>query len=461
MGGPSGASYQWHPDVHRRWGGEQLYFWHLAFNPTYDRDKIVAGLETVFERHGVTAYTVYELFAGGYDIFLRVWLPTSQRAFENDLHDVLSEYTIAPKAFWVDRIILHWPWEGEPGALTMRQVSDDVLRQRLPDAEIARINAGGLSRSQRAPHEARNLIAKVPRRKGIKFFTLVTTPHQSLTRYATQRLEDRILEVLRASSGIFEKSVYSGAGFGLYLIMGRVTDYFAIERELTTPLNLAADPSLFGARTTTFPVSCPEFLTSRYELRIDDTGPAARSAEDALGESESQTLEVKGSAFANLDRWLHAGGKLVADDRVVDHGLLKAVTGMLNADGGTVLIGALERARFEEETKLKELPRRGEYVVVGIESDQHGEDWDRYERRLRALLKSRIKPDPTTRVGLAREEIDGRTVVVITVYPSEDWFYHYPAGNEAARFWVRQGNATHALEGPDSDAYRREKGRVS
>lgn len=453
------VAYQWHPEIHEHWGGEQLYFWKLAFAPTYDRERIVSGIRSAIELQGATAYTAYELFAGGYDIFLRIWLSTSQGAFEAELHQALSAYNVVAQPFWVNRILTHWPWETEPGSLQVRKVATRTLRHRLPDAEIARINQGGLTVSERTNYEKLNLIAPLRRRKGVKFFTVISSNGQGRTSYAKERLEERMREVLGAAANIFEKSLYQGVGFGEYLIMGRVTDYFAIERELTQPLNAAVDPSTYGARTTTFPVSRPDFLDSSYGLRVPDEVGGVLEVETALQEDESQALEVKGSAFASLDRWLTGDGQLVREDRIIDEGLLKAVTGLLNAEGGSVVVGAVEAQRYEKHRQLGECPRRGQYLVVGIEIDIDGSDWDKYTRKIRTILEKRVRPDPNTWVAFDKQVIDGRTVMIVHVRHGDRWFYHYSQGESRPRFWVRQGNRTVELAGPESDTYRHEKPR--
>jgi hypothetical protein len=459
MNASRGLEYQWHPTIHEQWAGEHLCFWRMAFSPTYDRERITGALRAAMELHGVTAYTIYELFAGGYDVFLRLWLPTSQAAFEADLHEALPGYQALAAPFLVQRIIVHWPWETQPGSLDIRPVRADALRKPLPESEIARINAGELSKADRERYENANLIAPLRRKKGIKFFTVVSANQQPMTRYAAQRLEERIKDALRDASTIEEKSLYAGVGFGQYLIMGRTRDYFAIEREITQPLNDAVDPSIYGARTTTFPVSRQEFLDYSYSLRAGEEPPAAYSAAEALDADESQTLEVKASAFVSVERWLRGDGALKADDRVVDDGILKAVTGLLNAEGGTLVLGALERERFDQEPALADLPRRGNYIVLGIEQDADGHDWDRYARRVRVLLEKRVRPDPNPWVSITRELIEGRTVGLLTIRPPEQWYYHYPASDQRPRFWARQGNRTVELVGPESDTYRREKAR--
>jgi hypothetical protein len=449
---------QWHPSIREAWAGEHLYFWRFAFSPTYDRDRIVAGFRKVLALHGVSEYTIYELFAGGYDVFLRVWLPTSQGAFESDLYQEFGPHNVVTQSFWVDRILVHWPWESD-GEAAIRQVDQALLRKRLPGGEIERINSGDITAAQRTKYEEKNMIVGIQRRKGVKFFTSISVGSGGLPTYALQRLENRIISVLQEASKIREKSLYSGIGFGQYLVMGRAGNFFDIEKEITRPLNNVVDPAIFGARTTTYPVSMPDFLDAKYDLRLGEAQSVPHSAAEALEEDESQTLEVKGSAFVKLERWLTGDGVLDHDDSLADKGILKAITGLLNADGGTLLIGALERQRFESVSQVSECPRYGNYIVVGIGQDTDGTDWDRYERRIRVLLEKRIQPDPNGWVSIAREEMGGRQLAVITVRPADEWFYHYMSSEPRPRFWVRQGNRTVELMGRDSDIYRREKPR--
>ena len=451
--------YQWHPAVHTEWAREQLYFWRLAFSPTYDRDRIMEGIREALELQGATAFTAYELFAGGFDVFLRVWLPTSQGAFESSLHQALGQHSIVAQAFWVNRILVHWPWETASGSLDLRPANANALRHRLPADEIARVNRRRISPAKRKEYEDLNLIAPVRRGAGIKFFTAITTNNAPLTTYATRRLEDKIKTVLASASQIGEKSLYAGIGFGEYLVMGRTQRYFAIDEELTTPLNEAVEPSVYGAKTITFPVARKSFLDFCYDLAIDEQDGVLQSAADALDEEESQGLEVKGSVFVSLDRWLTDGVR-ERNERVVDEGFLKAVTGLLNAEGGRIVLGALERRRFEEHSKLKTFPRRGGYIVVGIGQDLDGGDWDKYERRIRVLLGGRIQPNPNVSISIVREEVDGNVVALVTVARTgHRWFYHYPEKEKRPRFWVRQGARTVELVGPESDAYREEKMR--
>jgi hypothetical protein len=265
------TDYYWHPFVHEEWAKEKLYFWRLGFSPTYDRDRIVNGIRQALDRHNATVFTIYELCAGEHDMFLRVWLVDHPDAFQTTLYTTLAErgFQVTPERFHVDRIIVHWPWEAEPNSLTMRPLCVHAPYDPLPDAEIAKINSGAITESQSMVYQKHNLITPVWPTLGVKFFTVIGQ-HRALNLGDRERLEARIKEVFREAASIYDKSLYAGLGLGEYLLMGRASDYFAIEREVTVPLNKSVDFNGFGARTMTHPCSREEFLDARYDLKVNN-----------------------------------------------------------------------------------------------------------------------------------------------------------------------------------------------
>ena len=459
--------WQWHPSLHMSWADERLYFWRMAFSPTYDRAKVKTLLDSSMAAHGVSSFAIYELFGGGYDILLRVWLSSPHRELEDGLHHALREYAVVMQAFSVTDIVTHWPW-ADPKTGRLTKVSPEHLKQRLPDDEIAALATGKLRKEQRQHYIAEKLIADTPsvtRSRHIKFVTVVSAHHQPMSHYAVARFQDGLLGVLTAASGVTEKSLYAGLGFGQYLLMGRVKDYYDINAQIAEPIHAAVDPAMFGARTTTALVSTPYLLSFRDDIPRREQEPGALTLEQYLAQDESHTLEIKGSALVDIDRWALGDGQVAEADTVSDGGFLRAVTGMLNADGGTLIIGALEGRRYESAGKLADKVVVGKYLCLGIDIDRRQRDWDEYERKLRELLRARVRPDPNPWLELVPETAGGCTLCVVTVRlpdrrgaPGGRWFYHYPGKQGQATFWARQGNRTVQLSGPDLDVYRVEKG---
>jgi predicted HTH transcriptional regulator len=148
-----------------------------------------------------------------------------------------------------------------------------------------------------------------------------------------------------------------------------------------------------------------------------------------------------------------------SNEKVLNEGVLKAVVGELNGKGGKVIVGVLEAERFrapEAQPRLKALPRAGDYAVCGVNEEYGKEGWDHYQRRLQDAINTKTVPSPQIWVSIKRDEYQGRDVCVISVRPPiADWFYLKADGS----FFVRHGNETRSLSGPEADNYRRNNAR--
>src|SRR5262245_39032590 len=339
---------------------------------------VVENLEEVMRREGVNAYALYELY-GGYDILLRVWLPTTQKVFEATFHDVFQNNDIVIDEFAVNEVVTHWPWAAEDGSV--RRLGEEVLESRLSNDEIELINSGpGLTEVAR--YQESGLIAPSWHSQGIKFIVLVGASRHAMPKAAVNHLRDSLLRIgLDADDDAFaEKVVYKGLGFGAYLIIGRVRkeSFHLIERELIYPINQVVAPETFGARTTTFTMSTEDFLAFSEKMSVEKEAPRQRTATEWLQQEEGQHLEVKGSAFADLNRWLHSekpGTEPPMSDVAVDS-LMKAIASLLNAEGGAIVLGALEKKRYEGHRLLEGAPEVGPYLLLGLQPELGNRGWN-------------------------------------------------------------------------------------
>jgi hypothetical protein len=462
------ARWQWHPQVRETWANEWLYFWRLSFT-TYVRGKYVEGIREVMRRTGVLAYVVYELY-GGYDMLLRVWLPTTQRVFETTFKDVFNnDPNIVIEGFSVTDIVTHWPWAKADG--TMDMLEDEDLEDKLPNKEIKRINEG-LELPELAGYEERGFLAPHWHSQGIKFVVLVGASRHAMGTRAAEHTTERLAEILRdADDDAFsEKSLYKGIGFAAYMILGRVhaKRFHSIESDLTQPINKVIAPETFGSRTTTFIMATEDFLDFEEAMRLSVEETHKRTAAEWLSEDEHHHLEVKGSAFSELNAWLGSDdAELVPPPgNVSTENLCKAVAGLLNAEGGAVILGAVEKKRFSGRPQLAGAPEIGEYLICGIKPDPGGENWDHYALKVRDVLASRIKPDPNEFLDIDKDGAGtGLPMCLISVRAprrapiNARWFYHFPTEEDGTHFWVREGNRTIEKVGPEIDAYKSEKTR--
>jgi hypothetical protein len=466
--------FQWHPGLREEWAKERLYFWWLGGFPSYNRAEIEDKLRWVLAYNNVSAYAIYELYSGGSsDIMLRAWLSTIRAPLTRSLEQTFGSSVII-ETMTVEEIVANWLWSDRPGE-QLRQPDASRLREPLGSAEIAKINKQQLTAQEAAKYEKDNIVAPAPYQQGIKFAMLITANRQPRSQDAWANLRRQLVEILDSATSISERSLYFGHGFGRFLVMGRVAyeDYPQIATQLSEPINAHVAPSSFGARTATYIVATEDFLDFKDEMRLQDEGPPERPVEELLEDEESHLLEVKGSAFIDLNRWLHTGDELTYSDLIVNEGVLKTITGMLNSDGGTLVVGALETERYADHEALAAFPRCGRFICCGVENDYLGGNWDQFELRLGQIIRSRIRDNPGEWVRInpdgVRMSSDGGTlpmcVITVTsptrrVEQRNRWFYHYPEGDSGpARFWVRQGNRTIELRGPDIDDHKDDKSR--
>lgn len=191
-----------------------------------------------------------------------------------------------------------------------------------------------------------------------------------------------------------------------------------------------------------------------------DAGRPAAALERQLRAGESQRFEVRGSLFAPLQPWL-MGNELTESRDAAMH-TLRQVVSMLNSEGGTLLIGAIEEARYEggpvDLGRLGDCPHIGAFLIVGLLDPtftQHG--WERWERRFRDLLAHAIEPRPSLFVHIGRTELAGKEVCEVTIKPppaDEAYFLHQ---NDQYVYYVREGPSSRALRGPELVRYWRER----
>jgi hypothetical protein len=468
--------YQWHPELHSQLGKERLWFWRMGFTPTYDRKKVKARLLQLFKELEINSFAFYEMI-GIHDLMLRVWLPTSLPLtnFESALKTALAANGVVMiDYFAVDEMVAHWVWTDEKGNL--RPVNNSILGQGLPEEDVAKINNGKLHAADRQNYEDLNVIAPSGHGKGIKFFIIVRTESLPTSMLDNpQMLRDDVARIVHEANSMKEKSVYaSSGGLGNFLVMGKVktAQFPKIFSELIEPINELGLSHDFRGRTYTH--ICTSGLIDFVDVlppwqdvvRESNTGPI----ESYLAEEESRVLEVKGSAFVNVESWLEAG-KASLDEKVLGEGVLRAVAGMLNSDGGTVVVGALEnREPFvkasEGEGPLSDRPWFDDrYIIFGVEEDYrvsgNRKDWDAFLQKLNRKIRDRIEPRPSPWVTIEARELLGRRLAVISVRePDSGWFYLRERKGDAGKFYVRQENETIVLEGLLADEYKKGKGRL-
>lgn len=156
---------------------------------------------------------------------------------------------------------------------------------------------------------------------------------------------------------------------------------------------------------------------------------------DLLNEGESQTLEFKSTA-----RWnVHAGKR----DKRLEHAVTKTVCGLLNAEGGKLLIGVNDA---------------GDVVGLGDDMQTLGRKGNRdgFELFLRQHLDNNLSIQTAGTVRIEFEQAGIKEVCMVSVAASAKPVFCKPlAGSqEPSDFWVRTGNATKQMYGEDMMEYQ-------
>lgn len=454
----------WHPRIHERWADEELIFWRLAFFPAYRRDHIVSAIRSVMEGQEVSSYVVYETL-GAFDLFLSTWLPTeSVDEFEAELNHALEgEALQLLEPFAVTRLLRHWLWGDGEGSL--REPSAEVLAQRWDAGMIARANRDGLSPREKTASEESNVIASASETaEGIPFIIAVSSAPYSLVVGARGYLARHLLSLL-GEYDIEEGALYEGSGFGIYVLTGTVkTENFHLIPEISGAVNTLAEQQTLTARPFTH--ICVKVIDYADSLR-GDAGDEGTGIADLLDSPPSHDLEFEPSVALDWRTWLSGeDAKPSADEAVVDDGLIKTVVGMLNADGGRVVVGALAGdlplpgGLLRDSQKLKRFPRVGNFVCVGVDQEYGEGGWDSFQLQLRDWLASKIDPAPIGACGIRRYSVDGVDMCVIDVEPRRStWYYRNLGPAQPVRFYIRDEARTVALAGSTADAYKQSRPR--
>lgn len=166
--------------------------------------------------------------------------------------------------------------------------------------------------------------------------------------------------------------------------------------------------------------------------------PPSAILDDLIGGGESQTVEFKSTARHNS----HIDGP----DPKLEHVIVKTVCGLLNAEGGTLLIGVDD-----------------EGAVLGLDRDlgtlTSKPDLDGFELFLRTLLDANLSAPTAATVRIRFDSKAGRDVALVSVASSGKPVFAKPlksGGADPSEFWVRTGNQTKQLHGDAMVSYRDE-----
>ncbi len=171
------------------------------------------------------------------------------------------------------------------------------------------------------------------------------------------------------------------------------------------------------------------------KIAIDETQKnETLSLRDYIKRGENNRIEFKSSA-----RFCYRSKK---QEAYIEHAIIKTVTGFANAQGGILVIGV------DDDGEV--LGLENDYATLSKKQDQDG-----HELFLRQLFENHLSQTSAGFIHINYEKIEGKDLCRITVRPSPAPIFCKPkSGGNPTCFYVRMGNQTRELQGPDLMNYR-------
>jgi len=186
----------------------------------------------------------------------------------------------------------------------------------------------------------------------------------------------------------------------------------------------------------------------------------ARGLKDYLDKEENKQLEFKGSLVLDINKWIF-NGQIEKNNKIALEGVLRSIVGFLNTKGGTVVIGILEKNRYEQN--IQEILEEDEYniykdkILIGIQNEYNKDGWDGFLRKLTQLIKVHIEPEilDNDLLTISKEEYNSMDFCIIDVKPAESKKFL-----DNRHFYIRRENITEELKGKEIDKFWRDRNRT-
>ncbi|MEK7477684.1 MAG: ATP-binding protein, partial [Candidatus Coatesbacteria bacterium] len=168
-----------------------------------------------------------------------------------------------------------------------------------------------------------------------------------------------------------------------------------------------------------------------------------------LASGETDTFEIKGSVFNNLDRYFCSDGVLTSDKGVTEK-ILETIAAFMNKSGGKIAVGLLEAYRYRERIiqNRGSVLEYGEFLVCGVELDFDKAGWDGLVLRIQNLVAVRLGKLVLPFIVINRVSVKKKQVCVISVRQSPE-----PCFLDRTKFFVRFGPQNRLLDPPEMLVY--------
>ncbi len=158
-------------------------------------------------------------------------------------------------------------------------------------------------------------------------------------------------------------------------------------------------------------------------------GEGDSSLKGLLKKKESNNLEFKEGLIGGNENYN------------LENAVAKTVAGMLNAEGGWLLIGVKDSGN-----------------PIGIKRDMENlgkNSIDGFELHLNEVLKSKLGESALSQISTKYEDINGKTICGINIEKSPDVIYMKVDNKK--KFYVRTQNSTYEFQGDEADKYKNKR----
>lgn len=462
----SRPTYLWHHDIHTRIGNEQLIFVLAGFDPVYKRQRVLEETKRVLSDLNIGSYSLWELI-GEHDLMIQAWLPKGVRPdeFVSRLGDSATVGVgIDTLTMAVDSLVSHWMWN---------DVNLEHVESEINPGDYSHLNEAWVPATRIARYRDAGFIHPVLRAKAPELFIRITNPHRT----TNSAIESQILETARelvAGDTITNGVIMKVSGGASYLLTGRLPlkNFEAIAEVIQAKFAKSGLLEMLRCRTVTNMSALYAPLETVEQLLPIATGdatqkPSNRDLEQWLKESESDDLEFKSSSFTDIDYAIGRRDKSrTRTDQVRE--IAKAVVGMLNASGGTAIIGVAELDKYSIEDLLRVCPDGqavGHRFVIGVDSEfPSSGGWDAYQRNLASSLRRIIEGEIDGWVKYHEVQFRSRTLCVIRIRRPSAWYYvkeTNKSGVSSTEFYGRTGGETRPLRGQRMDQFKEANPRTT
>ncbi len=188
---------------------------------------------------------------------------------------------------------------------------------------------------------------------------------------------------------------------------------------------------LFVLKNITEPAYNLSLIEQMQDNKRDDSPVVCekRTIKDIIKNGENQCTEFKSSLL-----W---DNKKKAPNKDILHAIMKTITGFMNTQGGSLLIGVDDKKE-----------------IVGLENDiknMKRKDLDGFENYFNLNFTNSIGLEFRNYLEISFEKFNKKDICVIKVKPSSKPVYLKDNKNES--FYIRAGNATHPLRISEATRY--------